>query len=114
MRLKDESKSFNSIVPKFRWDSGLWVEFDFKNYGDKLDEKVTEEKTRVKTRVKTREKILELIKEYKHITNQELANTLGLSIKGIEWQMKKLKDEKIIKGVGSAKGGHWEIVENVR
>ena len=66
-----------------------------------------------KTRVKTREKIIELVKEDKNITIQQLAQILGLSIKGIKWQMKKLKDEKIIKGVGSAKGGYWEIVENV-
>ena len=110
-KIVDESKSFNGITPKFRYDGGLWVEFYFKNYGDKLGEKVGEkEKTRVKTREKTREKIIELIKEDKNITTQQLSQILGLSIKGIEWQMKKLKSKNIIKRVGSAKGGYWEII----
>ena len=118
-KITNESKSFNNIEPKFRWDSGLWVEFDFKNYGDKLGDRVGEkvgekEKTREKTRGKTREKIIELIKKDKDITTQQLSELLGLSIKGIEWQIKKLKSENIIKRVGSAKGGYWEIVENVR
>ena len=64
-----------------------------------------------KTRVKTRVKIIALLKEDKYITNQELADALGLSIKGIEWQMKKLKESGVIQRVGSAKGGYWEVVD---
>ncbi len=40
-----------------------------------------------------------------------MAKTLNLSLKGIEWQIKKLVTNNIIKRVGSRKTGHWEIIE---
>lgn len=61
-----------------------------------------------KTREKTREKILELISSNPQITQNELADNLGITAKGVEWQLKKLKDEGVLKRVGGAKGGHWE------
>jgi len=36
---------------------------------------------------------------------------LSISEKGIEWQLKKLRDENLIKHVGPKKGGHWEIIK---
>ena len=74
----------------------------------------TPQKTRVKTmektREKTREKILEAIKENPKITSKVLAETIGITIKGIEWQIKDLKSRGIIRRVGPDKGGHWEIL----
>ena len=46
-------------------------------------------------REKTREKIIQLIKKNPRITIQELAERTGLSVKGVKWNLKKLKDEKI-------------------
>jgi len=34
------------------------------------------------------------MKHMLNITNQELVTELGLTLKGIEWQIKKLKEEK--------------------
>jgi ATP-dependent DNA helicase RecG len=51
------------------------------------------------------------LKEDKYITHQELADALGLSIKGIEWQMKKLKESGVIQRVGGTKGGYWEVLD---
>ncbi len=59
----------------------------------------------------TREKILNLIKKNPKITMREMAHNVGISEKGIEWQMKKLKDEGIIVRKGPRKGGRWEIKE---
>lgn len=67
--------------------------------------------TREKAREKTREKIISLIKENPKITTQELAERTGLSPKGVEWNLKKLKDEYVLKRVGGRKEGHWEILE---
>lgn len=39
-----------------------------------------------------------------------LAEQLELTIKGIEWQLKQLKENNIIRRVGADKGGYWEIV----
>ena len=70
-------------------------------------------KTGVETGVKdekTREKILNLIKINPSITARELASCLPISLKGVEWQIKQLREQKIIRHIGSTKGGHWEII----
>jgi ATP-dependent DNA helicase RecG len=62
--------------------------------------------------LKTREKILELIRKDEHITTNTIAETIGISVKGIEWQISKLKEEGIIKRIGPDKGGHWEVIND--
>ena len=47
------------------------------------------------------------------ITTTELANRLGITRKGIEWQIGKLKKMGVLERIGPAKGGHWKIVETV-
>ena len=59
----------------------------------------------------TVEKILKLIKENPHITQEELVKMTGLSRRGIEWNILKLKNEDIIKRIGPDKGGHWKITK---
>lgn len=102
-KIIEESQKFNGTTPQFRWLNGLWVEFYFNNTTKKIE--------KTETRVKTREKILELISANQNITNQELADTLELTVKGIEWQIKKLKEDEKLKRIGVAKGGHWEILK---
>ena len=57
------------------------------------------------------EKILEAIRENPKITQKQLAAVSGLSLRGVEWNMAKLKNEGKIKRLGSDKKGTWEIVE---
>ncbi len=64
-----------------------------------------------KTRDKTRDKIIFLIKKDPGISMKKLASKLDITEKGVEWQIKKLRDEKIIRRVGSKKHGHWEIID---
>ena len=64
---------------------------------------------REKTREKTREKILALIKKNPQITTKEIADRIGLSAKGVEWNLKKLKDENILRRVGGRKEGRWRL-----
>jgi ATP-dependent DNA helicase RecG len=70
----------------------------------------TGEKTRGITGEKTREKILQALKANPEITMERLAEIIGITSKGIEWQIKRLKEEGFIKRIGPAKGGYWEIV----
>ncbi|HLC81590.1 MAG TPA: winged helix-turn-helix transcriptional regulator [Candidatus Nanoarchaeia archaeon] len=65
--------------------------------------------TRDKTGDKTRDKIIQLIKENFRITARELAGRTGLSVKGVEWNIKKLKADRILKRAGGKKGGYWEV-----
>lgn len=62
-----------------------------------------------KTVEKTVGKILVLIKENPKITREELSAKTGLTIRGIEWNLARLKEKGILKRIGPAKGGHWEI-----
>jgi ATP-dependent DNA helicase RecG len=32
-----------------------------------------------------------------------------LTVKGIEWNLKKLKEDGKLERIGPAKGGHWEV-----
>ena len=69
----------------------------------------TRVKTRVEIRVKNRVKIIELVRKNNKITRQELAEIIGVSIKGIDWNIAKLKEQGKLKRIGPDKGGHWEI-----
>jgi ATP-dependent DNA helicase RecG len=68
----------------------------------------TVEKTREETREKTREKIIRLIQEKPRITSSELADETGLTSKGIEWNIRKLKKAGLLKRIGPDKGGYWK------
>lgn len=59
--------------------------------------------------LKTVDRILTLLKENPQYTARELAGAIGISAKGIEKQLSKLKLEGRIRRVGPARGGYWEI-----
>ena len=58
---------------------------------------------------KTREKILRAIRSDPEITTAQLVRAVGLSVQGVEWNIKKMKDAAILKRVGPDKGGRWEV-----
>jgi len=60
---------------------------------------------------KTREKILSILKATPYVTINELAEIVGISQKGIEWQIARFKKEGRIKRIDPDKGGHWEVVK---
>jgi ATP-dependent DNA helicase RecG len=87
-------------------DAGVTVDFQSIKTGFLVTFQRSE-KPREKTREKTREKILRLIQERPEITTAELAATITVSPKAIEWHLKKLKEEGAIRRIGADKGGHW-------
>lgn len=70
----------------------------------------TDKKTIKKTNKKTDQKILSIMRSMPDITLAELANATGLSVAGVRWNIRKLKDANLIRRVGPDKGGHWEVV----
>ena len=58
---------------------------------------------------KTVEKIFDLIKPDPQITQKQIMDKTGLTRRGVEWNLKKLKDDGRITRVGPDKGGHWEV-----
>ena len=75
-----------------------------------MDSKATE-----KSSQKSSQKIIELIKMDKTITTQTMADKIGSSRRAVAKQIAILQEKKVIRRVGGAKGGYWEIVgkENV-
>jgi ATP-dependent DNA helicase RecG len=68
------------------------------------------EKTREKAGEKTREKLLRAIKANPTTTMAELARATGLSPKGVEWNIRSMKEDGVLKRIGPDKGGRWEVV----
>jgi len=40
-----------------------------------------------------------------------MATALGITPKGVEWQVRKLRSEGVLQRVGPARGGHWEVLK---
>jgi ATP-dependent DNA helicase RecG len=65
----------------------------------------------LKPSLKPSQKILEIMKENQLITIQELSVLLGISDRAIKNNINKLKKQDLIKRIGPAKGGRWEVNE---
>jgi ATP-dependent DNA helicase RecG len=59
--------------------------------------------------VKTKEEIRRIIKESPKVTMLEIAAKTGLTPKGVEYHIRKMREEGTLKRVGSTKSGSWEI-----
>lgn len=62
------------------------------------------------TATKSSERILDLIKNKPTISAAEIAMEIDMSSRGVEKQIKKLREAGIIKRNGADFGGYWEIV----
>jgi len=54
--------------------------------------------------------IIKLMQANQRISIAELSRLIGISTTAIERNIKYLKEKEIIKRVGGAKGGHWEVI----
>ena len=63
------------------------------------------------TRQKTSDRILEMIKSNPKITAPQIATELGLSTRGMEKNLRSLREVGLIRRIGSPTfGGYWEII----
>lgn len=60
---------------------------------------------------KTTEKIIRILKDRPYTTAGQLAEELGLTIDGVDYNIRKLKKQGRIVRIGGDKGGHWEVNE---
>ncbi len=102
-RIREAVESDGRCEMSIKYDEFYRVEFTQKF--PETREETREEKENI------REEIIRLIKQNPTITQKELAQTVGLTPKGIEWHIKNLKNEGRLKRVGATKKGHWEVVE---
>ena len=69
---------------------------------DKVTDKVTD---------KTPNKLLRLIVANPSITLERMKDALSMSQSGVRKVLNKLREQGVIRRVGSDKTGHWEIIE---
>ena len=62
------------------------------------------------TSSKSSERILDLIKGRPTISAAEIAMEMDMSSRGVEKQIKKLREAGVIKRNGADFGGYWEII----
>jgi ATP-dependent DNA helicase RecG len=111
-RIHAALKKENCPEVKIRYNTMFTLEFPRPTYEETEDAPDrTREETRTFTREKTRVKILDLIVENPEITASELSEAVGITPKGVEWQIARLKKEGVLKRIGPAKGGRWEILK---
>ncbi len=73
--------------------------------------KQTREKASEKVSGKTSEKILRLAGANQYITISELAESIGVTTRSIERNIKILQAQGRLKRIGPAKGGRWDIIK---
>ena len=69
----------------------------------------TTPKNTVKTTPKTQQKLIALVKEHPTISKKELAEKLGISIEGVRYHTRALKNKGSLVFIGSSKSGSWVI-----
>ena len=99
-------------MPEFNTDfSGLMVTFnsDMKpKVGEKVGDRVGEKPDIYLT--KNQEEILLQINSNPRISARQLSAIIGMSSRKIEENIAKLKKISLLKRVGGAKGGYWELL----
>ena len=68
--------------------------------GEKVGEKLSQ----------NQQSIIEQIVQNPYISARELSEIVGISSRKIEENIRKLKDQGVVKRIGPAKGGHWEVL----
>ena len=61
--------------------------------------------------VENQQKMLRMIAKNPHLSKREMAEKIGISTTAIDKNIEMLKKKELLKRVGSAKGGYWEILE---
>lgn len=62
--------------------------------------------------VENQRRLLVLIAENPHISKSAMAKAVGISTTAIDKNLMRLKEKGILRRVGPAKGGHWEIMKS--
>ena len=112
---ENQSEYYNALNSSDKEaDSSSFIEFMLSLLLKTIEEIIeTEKKVTVKVSVKVtvnQQKILDVIKENPFVTQEELAQIIGLSRKSIIQNMKKLQENGLLKRIGADKNGRWEIV----
>lgn len=115
-RMRDAMKAWGLPYPKIESDLFFTITFHRPTYSlrkDRYDKIEVTERVTLKVTEKVTENqevILGEMRNNPHITADELSKIVGISPRKIKENIKKLKVKDLIRRIGSAKGGHWEVL----
>ena len=115
--VKENQKEYYSVlgVSDSAASSTKFIEFMLSIILTTIEEIIaTEKKVTVKVTQKVtvnQKKIIEAIKENPNITQEKLADIIGITKKSITVNMKKLQENGLIKRIGANKNGYWQVNE---
>jgi len=101
----DQFKAYGLNEPSFQESAGGIEVVAHSEANKKVTAKVTNKVT------VNQRKILKFIKKDKFITTKELSKFIGISDRKIKENISKLKTKGLLKRIGPAKGGHWEVMK---
>ncbi len=99
----DENKELKNRYCHIHYNENVGVNDTVKS--QESHSNITEELTEIQ------QKIIYEIKENKFISQSEIAKKLSLVRETINRNMKKLRQQGIIKRIGADKNGHWKVIE---
>ena len=101
----------DSLLPHFKRVASIGIrpsEKFLEGLGNSLGEKLGERWSELS---ENQRRIITLISENPRISRRELAERLNMNQSAIQKHIEKLKKNGLLRCVGPAKGGHWEIIE---
>ena len=115
--IKENQKEYYSVLgaSDSAANSTKFIEFMLSLILNTIGEIIsTEKKVTKKVTIKVtinQQKIIDAIKSNPYITQEELADIIGITKKSITANMKKLQDGGLIKRIGANKNGHWQVAK---
>ena len=111
-RMRDAMKAYSLPYPKIKSDTFFGITFQRPKYSLKEEggrEGLVE--GLVEGLAENQKKIILFIQENPAISKRELSDKIGISTTAIDKNIAALKKKKLLKRVGPAKGGHWEMID---
>ncbi len=115
--VKENQKEYYSVlgVSDSVANSTKFIEFMLTSILNTIEEIIkTENRVTQKVTVKVtanQRKIIDAIKTNPYVTQEELADIVGITRKNIISNMKKLQENGLIKRIGADKNGYWQVVK---
>ena len=97
-------------------DSTAFIEFMLTAILDEIDKIIEVQGRKVTVNVTQKvtvnqQKIIAELQKNPYITQKELAELVGISLKSIKENMRKMQENNILHRVGADKNGYWEILQ---
>ena len=78
---------------------------------NRVDTTLTTPITTLTTLTETQQKILKIISENKKVTRSQIAEKIGITKDGVQYNLNILKEKNYIERIGNANNGYWKIIK---